>query len=93
MSRTAKILMIAGGVLLVLGPAGGLLGTVLGMAHTFDAASEGGAADASEVAAGVGTALVTTAVGLPVGLAGLVLLVVGLVVGLKGRKTSNEVTK
>jgi biopolymer transport protein ExbB/TolQ len=85
--------MIAGGVLLVLGPAGGLLGTVLGMVRTFDAASEGGSADAAEVAEGVDVALLTTAVGLPVGLAGLVLLVVGLVVGLRGRKASDEVTE
>jgi biopolymer transport protein ExbB/TolQ len=92
-SRTAKILMIAGGLLLVLGPAAGLLGTVLGMVRAFDATSEGGAADASEVAAGVNTALLTTAVGLPVGLVGLVLLVVGLIVGLKGQKASNAVTQ
>jgi biopolymer transport protein ExbB len=93
MSKPGKMLIILGIVLLVLGLGGGLGGSVLGMIRTFDAmAAQGGAAHPADLAEGISAALLSTAVGLPVGLVGLVLLVVGLIVGLKGRKASNEVT-
>ena len=94
MSDTGKTLLILGIVLLVLGLGGGLGVTLLGMVYAFDAAAtEGTSANPADLAVGIKALLLSTAIGLPVGLAGLVLLVVGLVVGLKGQKASNEVTQ
>ncbi len=51
----------------VLAPLTGMLGTVLGLAETFQRMSErGGAAGSTELASGVLMALVTTAVGLTI---------------------------
>ena len=91
MSDTGKALLILGIVLLVLGLGGGLGGTLLGMAHAFDtAAAEGASANPADLAGGIKAALLSTAVGLPVGLAGLVLLVVGFVVGLRNQPCKAE---
>ena len=94
MSTSGKILLIVGIILVVLGLCGGLGLSVLGLVGTFDiVAAQGGAASPADLASGISMALVSTAVGLPVALVGLVLLVVGLIVGLKSRTASNEATQ
>lgn len=61
-----------------LGPVIGLLGTVIGMLTTFNEMSEGGTGDPEALASGMGVTLATTAIGLIIGLIGLVMLGIAL---------------
>ena len=87
MSNTVKVLLILGILLLLVGLGGGLAMTVLGMVRTFNHVAEAEtAAQADELAGGIRTSLVALLVGVPVGLVGLVLIVVGVVLGVRERR-------
>lgn len=57
-------LLNALGTIGVLSPLMGLLGTIMGMIHAFDAIARAGAGDPAAVASGISEALITTASGL-----------------------------
>lgn len=61
------------GTIAAITPLLGLYGTVLGMIQTFGAISAGGVGDASALAGGISTALLTTAFGLTVAIPSLIL--------------------
>ena len=86
MSSRTKILLILGILLLLVGLGGGLAMTVLGMVRTFNQVAEAETAQADELAGGIRTSLVALLVGVPVGLVGLVLIVVGVVLGVRERR-------
>lgn len=80
MRRGVRICLILGLALLVGGPLLGLLGTVLGMVGSFHKVSaQGDAASPADLAGEIQLALLSTAVGIPVGAAGLALVIVALV--------------
>ncbi len=67
------------GAWLQLGPVFGLIGTVIGMLHTFYGISLGGEeSTTSIVATGIHMSLFTTQIGLAIGLVGTILLLVAL---------------
>jgi len=64
------------GLVLMLGPIVGLLGTILGMKGAFNKLSEGGQPNATDLAEAVSATLWSTVIGMIAGLIGLVLVVV-----------------
>jgi hypothetical protein len=83
MSAIAKALIVVGLALLVLGFGGGLGMSVLGTLRSFEVVAEAPMGRPDELASGIHTSLAAAAYGLPVGLVGLVLLVIGLALGLR----------
>ncbi len=75
--NSGKIIAVTGAVL-QLGPFFGLLGTVVGMFRTFQGIALGGTSESEETAEGIRMALVTTEVGLVLGLLGTLFLLVAL---------------
>ena len=85
MSNRAKVLLIVGILLVLVGLGGGVAMTVFGMVRTFNQVLTPELAKPNELAAGISTSLMATAVGVAVGLVGLVLVVVGIVLGVRER--------
>lgn len=79
MQRIVKWPLIAGIILFIGGPAIGLLATVIAMIGAFNTASESGPADPEKLSADISTSLMTTAIGIPVGILGAILLIFSLV--------------
>jgi biopolymer transport protein ExbB/TolQ len=77
--RTYLIVTIASGVVMVISPFVGLLGTVSGMSRAFDSMGTSGTTDPGVVSARIGEVLVSTAAGLGVALVGLPVFVIFLV--------------
>lgn len=72
---------IVAGIVLMLGPFLGMLGTVFGMKRAFDTLGHNGVPDPSELSANIGEVLVSTAAGFiacPIGIAMLVVCIVQL---------------
>jgi len=86
MSNRAKVLLILGILLVLVGLGGGLAMTLMGMVRTFNHVETAETAKAAELAVGIKTSLMAMAVGVPVGLVGLVLVVVGIVLGVRERR-------
>jgi hypothetical protein len=86
MSNTVKALLILGVLLTLIGIGGavGVSAVAEFRAHEL-VASKGGDAEPADLADLITTALVADAVGLAVSLAGLVLIVVGVVLGVRDR--------
>ena len=83
MSAIAKALIVVGLALLVLRFGGGLGMSVLGTLRSLEVVAEAEMGHPGELASGIRTSLAAAAYGLPVGLLGLVLLVIGLALGLR----------
>ncbi|MEO0454610.1 MAG: MotA/TolQ/ExbB proton channel family protein [Verrucomicrobiota bacterium] len=81
MKSIVKWPLIAGSILFIGGPAIGLLGTVLAMVGAFQeiSVSESGATDAEALSSEISSALITTLIGIPVGILGIVLLLFSLI--------------
>ena len=86
MSNRVKVLLILGILLVFVGLGGGLAMTLMGMVRTFNHVQAAETAQPAELAAGIKTSLMAMAVGVPVGLVGLVLVVVGIVLGVRERR-------
>lgn len=92
-SRRGPISLIIVGGLLVLGPLWGLLGTMIGMIHAFDAIKDTGQGSPERLASGISASLWATAVGLAMSPIGVALLVGGIIwIGRisKQEKASNQ---
>jgi len=92
MKKIVKWPLIIGVILFICGPVIGVSGTVLGMIGAFNTLSESGTADAEKLSESVSASMITTLVGIPVGLLGLVLLLFSLVAFLitRNKKPSNN---
>jgi len=77
MNIKGKKLAITGAVL-QLGPLFGLIGTVIGMLSAFQTMGADGVGDSEALAGDISFALITTAIGLCIGLIGLVLMLIAL---------------
>lgn len=73
------IALLIAGIVLLLGPLWGLLGTVLGMTRAFSHVDQAGSETPEMLATDVGLALWTTVIGLLVTPIGLGLVVIGIV--------------
>jgi biopolymer transport protein ExbB len=81
--------MIVGGVVMIAGPLLGYLGTVLGMMWNFQVLdSSVGVSDPKSLAMGIGGVLVSTLVGLAIGLLGFLVLIIGFLCWLSSRSRS-----
>lgn len=89
MRKSIKV-TIAGAVLLVGSLVLGVGGTIMGMIRSFNSAAESGTASAGELAEGVSNSLISTAVGIPLALIGLGLLVGGLIAFSTGKPESKR---
>ena len=92
MKKTVKWPLIIGAILFIGGPVIGVSGTVIGMIGAFGTLSESGTADPEKLSSDVSASLITTLIGIPVGLLGLGLLVFSLVAFLvtRGQTASNN---
>jgi len=92
MKNIVKWPLIIGVILFIGGPVIGVSGTVLGMIGAFNTLSESGTADTEKLSESVSASMITTFIGIPVGLLGLVLLLFSLVAFLitQNKKTSNN---
>jgi uncharacterized membrane protein len=79
MKKIVKWPFIIGGVLFIGGPVIGVSGTVIGMIGAFGAISETGTADPEKLSSDISFSLITTFIGIPLGLLGLGLLVFSLI--------------
>ncbi len=86
MSNRVKVLLILGILLVFVGLGGGLAMTLMGMVRTFNHVQAAETAKPDELAVGIKTSLMALAVGVPFGLVGLVLVVVGIVLGVCERR-------
>jgi hypothetical protein len=91
MKKSAKV-AIAGAILFVGSLLLGVAGTVAGMIRVFNSAAESSGTSAEELAEGISNSLISTAVGIPLALVGLCLLVGGGVAYFAGgrKKTTEE---
>jgi biopolymer transport protein ExbB/TolQ len=78
MNPVVKWPLISGIILFIAGPTIGIVGTILGMITAFRSHSSSGTVDSEPLAAGISSSLMTTAIGIPVGLLGLALLLFSL---------------
>ena len=91
MKKSAKV-AIAGAILFVGSLLLGVGGTVAGMIRAFNSVAESSGTSAEELSEGISNSLVSTAVGIPLALVGLCLLVGGAVAYFAGgrKKTPEE---
>jgi biopolymer transport protein ExbB/TolQ len=89
-SRRGPISLMTLGVLMLLGPVWGLLGTVVGMVRAFGELSQSGAADAGTLASSIDLSLWTTVIGLAIFPVGLILLIVGIIWLVKVNRRNQE---
>jgi biopolymer transport protein ExbB/TolQ len=83
--------IVVGVVLTVLGPVGGLLVTVLSLNRAFDATKNSGVAaenKAKELAGGISESMNATAIGIGIGLLGMVVLIVSIINVVRASKAS-----
>lgn len=73
------------GIVLFTGPIWGLLGTIIGMTRAFNTLGDSDSATPEALAENISTALVTTAIGISVGLLGVILILTALF-GVKNRE-------
>jgi biopolymer transport protein ExbB/TolQ len=89
-ARTKRRLLIAGvmlGAVMMLSPFVGMVGTVLGMHHAFEAvAAKPHAGDPAQLSEAIGETLISTAVGIVVAIPGFLLFVTSLVLLLIHRR-------
>ena len=85
MTLAIKKIIITGGALFFGGPAIGLLGTVVGMMRSFHTLGAAGVADPTKLSSDISITLISTAVGLAVGLIGLVTVLAGIGIWLVDR--------
>jgi biopolymer transport protein ExbB len=85
-ARTGPVVLIALGVLLLLGPLGGLIGTMSGMIRAFERMSTSGATPPDRLAADIERSLLSTSVGLALGVVGVAMLAGGIVWLLRSRR-------
>lgn len=90
MKKSAKI-AIGGAVLFVGSLLLGVGGTGAGMIRLFNSAAESSGSSAEELAEGTMNALISTAVGIPLALVGLCLLVEGIVAYFAGGRKETTV--
>lgn len=86
MNSAVKGLLVMGGALLLGGPGLGFLGTVAGMMRSFHALERSGVTDPKALASEVGSVFVFTAGGFAVGVAGALILLVGVIVAMVTKK-------
>ena len=79
MKRGWLIAGIVAGVVLMLGPLWGMLGTVFGMARAFTVLGQSGVADPSQVSASVSGVLISSVAGFVACPIGIVLMIVCIV--------------
>lgn len=91
MKKSAKV-AITGTVLFVGSLLLGVSGTVISMVRAFNNAAESGGASAQELSQGISNSLISTAIGIPIALLGLCLLVGGAIVYFAGggKQDANE---
>lgn len=86
MRRGVGIALAAGLVLAFAGFVGGLGLTVLGMVRVFDETTASGAGDPAALGSGIKACLMATMIGAPIGLVGVVLVIVALILHVTGRQ-------
>lgn len=94
--RKGLIGIIVGVVLIVLGPLGGLLVTVLMLNRSFDAAKSPGALPenkARNLAEGISESMNATACGIVIAVIGFIVLVVSLVYSVRASKKASAGTR
>ena len=84
--KTFRLLAILTGLVAVISPLIGLMGTVLGMRRTFETMGAKGVKDANELSQGIGEVLVSTASGLVIAFIGLAAAILFLVLALVERR-------
>jgi biopolymer transport protein ExbB/TolQ len=85
--------IVVGVVLTVLGPLGGLLVTVFSLNRAFDATKNPGVAPenkAKELAGGISESMNATAIGIGIGILGMVVLIVSIVHAVRANKASRS---
>lgn len=85
MKPAFKWMMIMGGLLMMGGPPLGMLGTVMGMTQSFEVLGSSGVGDPEQLSAAIGDTLMSTAVGMAIGFAGVALFLLGLICWLVSR--------
>lgn len=71
--------MIIGGIMTLAGPALGVLGTVIGMIGGFNTLGESGIAHTDKLSSDISSVMISTVVGISIGVTGLGVLVFGLI--------------
>jgi biopolymer transport protein ExbB len=80
MNTKGKKLAIAGSILLLAGPLFGLLGTIIGMLSAFQTMGSEGSENAEALASDIGFSLITTTIGLCIGIIGGTMMLIALFV-------------
>lgn len=89
--KTSVKVLVSGVVLLVGAMIFGVGGTVIGMIHSFNnAAASSGSTSPDKLAEGIGNSLISTAIGVPVAVIGLSLIIGGIVAYFVGKNNSKS---
>jgi hypothetical protein len=80
MNTKGKKLAISGSILLLAGPLFGLMGTIIGMLSAFQTMGSEGSENAEALASDIGFSLITTTIGLCIGIIGGIMMLIALFV-------------
>ncbi len=80
MKTKGKKLAITGSILLLGGPLFGLMGTIIGMLSAFQTMGSEGSENAEALASDIGFSLITTTIGLCIGIIGGIMMLIALFV-------------
>lgn len=86
MKSSIKWTLIAGGALLLGGPTLGVLGTILGMTFGFQTLGSAGLTDHETLASAIGASLLSTGIGVGIGVIGIVVLIIGVIMWILDRQ-------
>jgi biopolymer transport protein ExbB len=90
MTPAAKTTLISGGMLMAVGVAGGVIGTVLGMMRSFQELGRSGAGDPAVLANSISGVLLSSVIGWGIAAFGLIVLIAGIVMSIAGRSPDSE---